>query len=89
MERWLENFYANSHRLPKDKYDKRFKRMWEYYLHCGIAAARASDSAVYQVLFMWEYYLHCGIAAARASDSAVYQVLFAKNYTMNLPLIRI
>jgi cyclopropane-fatty-acyl-phospholipid synthase len=64
VERWLENFYANSHRLPKDKYDKRFKRMWEYYLHCGIAAARASDSAVYQVLF-------------------------AKNYTMNIPLIRI
>ena len=33
------------------KYDTRFRRMWEYYLSCGIAAAAVSDSAVYQILF--------------------------------------
>ena len=32
-------------------YDDRFVRMWEYYLGCGIAAAFASDSALFQVLF--------------------------------------
>jgi hypothetical protein len=25
--------------------------MWEYYFHCGVAAAYAADAAVYQVLF--------------------------------------
>lgn len=52
VERWLENFRANAHRLDREKYDRRFVRMWEYYLSCGIAAAAWSDSAVYQVLFM-------------------------------------
>ena len=32
-------------------YDAAFKRMWEYYLSCGIAAAAVSTSAVFQVLF--------------------------------------
>ncbi|HKG20855.1 MAG TPA: SAM-dependent methyltransferase, partial [Blastocatellia bacterium] len=49
--RWLEEFRRNRHRLDRAKYDERFNRMWEYYFACGIAAARASDSAVYQVLF--------------------------------------
>ncbi|HYP25079.1 MAG TPA: class I SAM-dependent methyltransferase [Blastocatellia bacterium] len=48
---WLERFRRNRHRLDREKYDERFSRMWEYYFACGIAAARASDSAVYQVLF--------------------------------------
>ncbi len=48
---WLERFRRNRHRLDRDRYDERFNRMWEYYFACGIAAARASDSAVYQVLF--------------------------------------
>jgi cyclopropane-fatty-acyl-phospholipid synthase len=51
VHRWLENFRANGDRLPEDRYDRRFRRMWEYYLSCGIAAARASDGAVYQILF--------------------------------------
>jgi cyclopropane-fatty-acyl-phospholipid synthase len=49
---WQENFANNYHRLDHRKYDDRFRRMWEYYLACGIAAATASDSALYQVLFM-------------------------------------
>jgi cyclopropane-fatty-acyl-phospholipid synthase len=48
--RWLERFRQNRARL-RARYDEQFLRMWEYYLHCGIAAAFASDSAVYQTLF--------------------------------------
>jgi hypothetical protein len=29
--------------------------MWEYYLCCCIAGARASDGALYQVLFARDY----------------------------------
>jgi cyclopropane-fatty-acyl-phospholipid synthase len=47
---WLERFRANRTRL-RARYDDVFLRMWEYYFHCGIAAALASDSAVYQTLF--------------------------------------
>lgn len=49
--RWLERFRGNASGLDPDRYDERFKRMWEYYLCIGIAAARASDSALYQILF--------------------------------------
>jgi cyclopropane-fatty-acyl-phospholipid synthase len=48
---WLRRFQANQATLDPVKYDARFRRMWEYYLSCGIAAAAASESAVYQVLF--------------------------------------
>jgi len=47
---WLKRFRANRTRLLA-RYDEAFLRMWEYYFHCGIAAAVASDSAVYQTLF--------------------------------------
>lgn len=47
---WLRNFRANRARLST-RYDETFLRMWEYYFHCGIAAAFASDGAVYQALF--------------------------------------
>jgi cyclopropane-fatty-acyl-phospholipid synthase len=47
---WLERFRANRARLA-GRYDETFLRMWEYYLHCGIAAGFASDGAVYQTLF--------------------------------------
>ncbi len=49
--RWLERFRENRGRLDPARYDERWLRMWEYYLHCGIAAAQASTGAVYQVLF--------------------------------------
>lgn len=48
---WLARFRANRFTLDVSRYDQVFQRMWEYYLCCGIAAARASDAAVYQVLF--------------------------------------
>jgi cyclopropane-fatty-acyl-phospholipid synthase len=48
--RWLERFRANRAQLPP-RYNTTFLRMWEYFFHCGIAAAFASDSAVYQTLF--------------------------------------
>ena len=51
VRRWLERFHQNAGCLDPVKDDARFRRMWEYYLSCGIAAAAVSDAAVYQVLF--------------------------------------
>jgi cyclopropane-fatty-acyl-phospholipid synthase len=47
---WLDRFRANRESLAR-RYRESFLRMWEYYLHCGIAAGFASDGAVYQALF--------------------------------------
>jgi cyclopropane-fatty-acyl-phospholipid synthase len=47
---WNENFQKNYPKLDHKKYDSRFKRMWEYYITCCIAAATVSEAAVYQVL---------------------------------------
>jgi cyclopropane-fatty-acyl-phospholipid synthase len=52
---WLEGFRANKHLLDPKKYDGSFLRMWEYYLALGVAAAQASDGAVWQVLFTGSY----------------------------------
>ena len=49
--RWLERFRENRHTLDASRYDETFCRMWEYWLAAGVAAARASDGALYQVLF--------------------------------------
>lgn len=49
--RWLERFRDRRHTLDPRIHDERTCRMFEYYFHCGIAAAFASDSAVYQVIF--------------------------------------
>jgi cyclopropane-fatty-acyl-phospholipid synthase len=48
--RWLENFRKNAPGLV-GSYGDKFLRAWEYYLSCGAAAAVASNSALYQVLF--------------------------------------
>jgi cyclopropane-fatty-acyl-phospholipid synthase len=48
--RWLANFQKNAPTLLVNYGDK-YLRAWEYYLTCGAAAAVASDSALYQVLF--------------------------------------
>jgi cyclopropane-fatty-acyl-phospholipid synthase len=48
---WLRRFQENRSALDSNRYNAVFQRMWEYYLSCGVAAARASDAAVYQVLF--------------------------------------
>jgi cyclopropane-fatty-acyl-phospholipid synthase len=52
---WLKRFQENKSTLDSTKYNDVFKRMWEYYLSCCIAAASASNSAVYQVLFTKDY----------------------------------
>lgn len=52
---WLRRFRQNKHSLDPSKYDIRFHRMWEYYLACAIAAAQASDGALFQVLFTNDY----------------------------------
>jgi cyclopropane-fatty-acyl-phospholipid synthase len=48
---WLRRFQENRSTLELSRYNAVHQRMWEYYLSCGIAAARASDAAVYQILF--------------------------------------
>jgi len=55
-QRWLEAFRAHGPSLDAKRYDAAFKRMWEYYLCCGIAAARAGEAALYQVLFTNDYH---------------------------------
>jgi cyclopropane-fatty-acyl-phospholipid synthase len=52
---WLSRFQANRSELNQQKYNLVFQRMWEYYLSCAVAAASASDSAVFQVLFAKDY----------------------------------
>ena len=52
---WLDKFRRNQPSLDPLRYDPRFCRMWEYYFACGIAAAFASNSAVFQVLFTKDY----------------------------------
>ncbi len=49
--RWLANFRRNRGSLDPARHDDRMCRMFEYYFHCGIAAAFAAESAVFQVLF--------------------------------------
>jgi cyclopropane-fatty-acyl-phospholipid synthase len=53
--RWLDRFQQNKAALDQSKYGDTFLRMWEYFLCCCIAAATASDSALYQVLFIKDY----------------------------------
>jgi cyclopropane-fatty-acyl-phospholipid synthase len=48
--KWLANFQKNAPGLIAH-YGEPFLRAWEYYLSCGAAAAVASDSALFQVLF--------------------------------------
>jgi cyclopropane-fatty-acyl-phospholipid synthase len=53
---WFKRFQENYSKLDHKKYDARFKRMWDYYLACVIAAGAASDGALYQVLFTNSYH---------------------------------
>ena len=55
VQHWLQRFQANRKLLDHGTYDEAFVRTWEYYLYCGVAAARASDGALYQVLFTRDY----------------------------------
>jgi cyclopropane-fatty-acyl-phospholipid synthase len=54
--RWLEAFRRNQDLLDPSRYDVSFRRMWEYYLCCGIAVALAGNLSVYQVLFTNDYH---------------------------------
>jgi cyclopropane-fatty-acyl-phospholipid synthase len=54
--RWLEAFRANAQTLDASRYDNGFKRMWEYYLCCCVAAAHAGENSLYQVLFTNDYH---------------------------------
>lgn len=55
-QRWLEAFRERAPALDSTRYDAAFKRMWEYYLCCGIAAATAGEASLYQVLFTNDYH---------------------------------
>jgi cyclopropane-fatty-acyl-phospholipid synthase len=55
MKRWLEKFQSAYPRLDHTRYDLPFKRMWEYYLGCGIASSLYSEATLYQVLFQKDY----------------------------------
>jgi len=55
LARWLERFRAHRAQLDPERYDEVFQRMWEFYLSSAMAAAHASDAALYQVLFAKDY----------------------------------
>ncbi len=52
---WLAAYRAAQPTLDPKRYDRRFQRMWEYYLALCVAGASASDGAVWQVLFTPDY----------------------------------
>jgi cyclopropane fatty-acyl-phospholipid synthase-like methyltransferase len=55
LKGWTRNFERSISRLDGDLFDDRFKRMRQYYLECGTAAAVASAGALYQILFARNY----------------------------------
>jgi cyclopropane-fatty-acyl-phospholipid synthase len=55
MKAWLQKFRDAYPRLDHQRYDAAFKRMWEYYLGCGIASSLYSLTALYQILFTKDY----------------------------------
>lgn len=55
-QHWLNNFRQNRETLTR--YPIEYLRCFEYYLACCVAAAKASDSALYQVLFMKNHTTH-------------------------------
>jgi cyclopropane-fatty-acyl-phospholipid synthase len=55
LREWTRNFQRNAATLDGNRFDDRFKRMWQYYLECAAAAAFASAGALYQILFARNY----------------------------------
>ncbi|MEK6301929.1 MAG: class I SAM-dependent methyltransferase [Acidobacteriota bacterium] len=55
MKAWLEKFRRAYPHLDHQRYDESFRRMWEYYLGCAIAASLYSHVALYQILFTKDY----------------------------------
>jgi cyclopropane-fatty-acyl-phospholipid synthase len=50
MLHWGRNFEANRHKLDPVRYDRRFVRMWQIYIAWGLAAARYSSGANFELL---------------------------------------
>jgi cyclopropane-fatty-acyl-phospholipid synthase len=48
---WYANFKKSYPTLDHDKYDERFKRMWEYYLLICAGAFRARRNQLWQVVY--------------------------------------
>jgi cyclopropane-fatty-acyl-phospholipid synthase len=55
LKAWLEKFRSAYPGLDHQRYDESFRRMWEYYLGCAIAASLYSQVALYQILFTKDY----------------------------------
>jgi cyclopropane-fatty-acyl-phospholipid synthase len=55
LKAWLEKFRRAYPSLDHQRYDEPFRRMWEYYLGCAIAASLHSQVALYQILFTKDY----------------------------------
>lgn len=55
LREWTNEFLSNHSRLDSNRYDDRFKRMWQYYLECSAAVAFASVGALYHILFARNY----------------------------------
>lgn len=55
LQGWLGRFRRAYPSLDHQRYDEAFRRMWEYYLGCAIAASLHSQVALYQVLFTKDY----------------------------------
>jgi len=55
LQGWLGKFRHAYPGLDHQRYDETFRRMWEYYLGCAIAASLVSQVALYQILFTKDY----------------------------------
>jgi len=55
LREWTRNFLRNASDLDSNRFDDRFKRMWQYYLECAAAAAFSSAGALFQILFARNY----------------------------------
>ena len=47
---WWENFKAGYHTLDQQKYDRRFYRMWEFYLMAATGASIARDGQLWHLV---------------------------------------
>jgi cyclopropane-fatty-acyl-phospholipid synthase len=50
LEHWLEGFESNVDKI-RQMFDERFVRMWRLYLASSVAAFRAGDLQLFQVVF--------------------------------------
>jgi cyclopropane-fatty-acyl-phospholipid synthase len=55
LRAWLDKFRHAYPSLDHQRYDESFRRLWEYYLGCAIAASLYSQTALYQILFTKDY----------------------------------